>query len=145
MNNHIFIRSIILSDYYHGYLDLMHQLTNYKYDVSYNEFQKYLNCNKNNCQIIVAYSPKNSQVIGAGTIFKINKLHNNPIGQIEDLIIDKEFRGNNYGKKIVQRLVKIGYEDFGCYKVVLNTSEENVPFYDKCSFSKAGYQMNHKY
>lgn len=145
-SSYIIIRNITLSDYYDGYFDLMYQLTNYKYDVSYNEFQKYLNDNnRSNCQIVVAYLPKKSKIIGAGTIFKISKLHNNPIGQIEDLIIDKEYRGNSYGRQIIQRLVKIGYEDFGCYKIVLNTLEENVSFYDKCSFSKVGHQMKHKF
>ena len=33
------------------------------------------------------FENKENKLIGAGTIFKLEKLHNNSIGQIEDVII----------------------------------------------------------
>ena len=57
----------------------------------------------NNFKIIVI--KLYDKIIGAGTIFKINKLHNNPIGQIEDVIINSEYRNKGLGKNIIEKLI----------------------------------------
>ena len=62
------------------------------------------------------------------------------VGHIEDIVVDKHSRGLGVGKIIMDHLVKIA-NDMNCYKIILNTKEENVKFYEKCGFEKKDDQM----
>lgn len=138
----IFLRELIFTDY-EAYLKLMFEFTNYTYRITLEQFQITLDKmthNKSN-KIIVLILDGN--IIGAGTIFKIEKLHNNPIGQIEDVIISEKYRGNGYGNTIIKKLVDIGLNEFGCYKIILNCLDHNTIFYEKCGFQKVGVEMKY--
>jgi len=126
------------SDYDNGYLELMQDFSKYKKAVSREEFMNYT-MKTDDKRIVVVRNTKN--IIGAGTIFKLNKLHNNPIGQIEDVMIAEQYRSKGLGKLIIDKLTKLGIEEFKCYKVILNCSEKNIGFYNKCSFTTCGIQM----
>ena len=138
----IFLRELIFTDY-EAYLKLMLEFTNYTYNITLEQFQITLdkmNCNKSN-KIIVLIVDNN--IIGAGTIFRIEKLHNNPIGQIEDVIISEKYRGKGYGNVLIKKLVDIGLNEFGCYKIILNCLDHNTKFYEKCGFQKVGIEMKY--
>jgi glucosamine-phosphate N-acetyltransferase len=62
------------------------------------------------------------------------------VGHIEDIIVDKEFRGNGYGKYIINYLIKYAKNN-NCYKIILNTDEKNLKFYQKCGFKKTNIEM----
>ena len=126
-------------DYDSGYLELMQEFSNYKKDVSREAFEQYL-ANSVDRRIMVLRNNER-KIIGAGTIFKIEKLHNNAIGQIEDVMIAEQYRGKGLGKLIVNNLTQIGLDDFLCYKVTLNCLDKNIGFYDKCDFETTGVQM----
>lgn len=126
-------------DYDSGYLKLMQEFSNYKKDVSREAFEQYL-ANSVDRRIMVLRNT-DQKIIGAGTIFKIEKLHNNAIGQIEDVMIAEQYRGKGLGKLIVRHLTQIGLDDFLCYKVILNCLDKNIGFYDKCDFETTGVQM----
>jgi glucosamine-phosphate N-acetyltransferase len=126
-------------DYDSGYLELMQEFSNYKKDVSREVFEQYV-ANSVDRRIMVLRNT-DQKIIGAGTIFKIEKLHNNAIGQIEDVMISEQYRGKGLGKFIVRNLTQIGLDDFLCYKVVLNCLDKNIGFYDKCDFETTGVQM----
>jgi glucosamine-phosphate N-acetyltransferase len=127
-------------DYYNGYLDIMYEFSNYKKNVSYVDFQNYID--NEHVKILVIYD-NNKRIIGAGTIFKLDKLHNKPVAQIEDVIITEEYRKYGLGKRLIEKLVEIGLENFKCYKVILNCLDKNIGFYEKCDFFIAGQQMRH--
>jgi len=133
------IRNIEQNDYDKGYMNLMKQFTNFDYNISKEQFTDYLHRNHKHIRIIVIED--NGIIIGAGSIFKLEKLHNNPVGQIEDIIIDKRQRGKGYGKAIVERLVDIGKNEFKAYKIILNCLDENIEFYNKCGFKLVGNEM----
>jgi glucosamine-phosphate N-acetyltransferase len=144
MNNNLYIRELNKYDY-SDYLDLMFEFTNYKHNISKIDFEKEIdnmNCNINNKKILVIIY--NEKLIGSGTIFKLNKLHNNPVGQIEDVIIRNELRGKGFGKLIINKLVEIGLNDYGCYKIILNCLEKNIGFYENCGFENIGFEMKYK-
>ncbi|CAB4434582.1 unnamed protein product [Rhizophagus irregularis] len=44
-------------------------------------------------------------------------------------------KGKKLGLRVIQALKYIGAKT-GCYKVILDCSEKNVPFYEKCGFQK---------
>lgn len=127
-------------EYYKSYMDLMFKFSNIKKEMNEENFNEIL-MNKN-IKIIIYID--NNDVIGAGSIFKLNKLHNNPVGQIEDLMIDEKYRNKGIGKKIIEKLTHIAFNDFKCYKVILNCLNKNIEFYEKCNFYNSGVQMRFK-
>ena len=57
------------------------------------------------------------------------------------IVVDKNKRGLGLGFKIIKYLTDIAKEE-KCYKVILNCSEENVTFYEKCGFKQKSKQMS---
>jgi glucosamine-phosphate N-acetyltransferase len=139
MENNYNLSELAPVDYDSGYLQLMQEFSNYKKDVSREDFEKYV-ANRTDRQIMVIRNTE-QEIVGAGTIFKLEKLHNNPIGQIEDVMIAEQYRGKGLGKFIVERLTQFGLDHFKCYKVTLNCLEKNIGFYEKCDFDVTGVQM----
>ena len=137
------IREIKKEDYYNSYMELMFEFTNYKHNLEYNDFCKYIDKiqSNNTNKIIIVYSKIENKIIGSGTIFIIEKLHNNPIGQIEDVIITENYRKKGLGKVIIDRLIDIAINEMNCYKVILNCLDKNIGFYEKCGFKIAGVEM----
>lgn len=62
------------------------------------------------------------------------------VGHIEDVVTHKDFRGMGIGATLVQKALDVAKET-GCYKAILNCSEENFPFYQKLGFRKHGIEM----
>lgn len=54
-------------------------------------------------------------------------------GYIENVVIDADYQGFGFGRQIVQAIVNDA-KYLGCYKVELNCSDDNIPFYEKCGF-----------
>ena len=78
-------------------------------------------------------------VIGVATLHIIKKL-TRILGLIEDVAVNKNYRGLGIGKKLVKELIKIGNEK-NCDKIVLSSSEKNSKFYEKIGFQKNELQM----
>ena len=136
----MFLREINSDDYHNGYMDLLFEFSNYKKEVSFEDFTTYIN-RRDSIRILVAIDE--NHIVGAGTFFKLDKLHNNPVGQIEDVIITESYRGKGIGKQIIDSLVKIGLHEMNCYKVILNCLDKNIKFYEKCGFTMVGSQMRY--
>ena len=143
--DNLIIREIEYEDYHNGYLELMFEFTNYCYNPGETEFKYYLDQMKHNTfsKILIIYSKIENKIIGAGTIFKLNKIHNNPVGQIEDVVINQKYRGLGLGKLIIENLTKIGLDEFKCYKIILNCLDKNIDFYKKCDFEICGVEMKY--
>jgi len=138
--NNIIFRNIEYDDFDKGYMDLMYEFTNYNYLITKEEFINFIDTHKN-YKIIVIYSEIEKKIIGAGTIIIVHKIHNNPIGQIEDIIISEKYRKYGLGKQIIEKLIDIGKNENKCYKIILNCLEKNIKFYEKCGFIIAGVEM----
>ena len=61
-------------------------------------------------------------------------------GHIEDVVVDSTYRGLRLGLRVVEALMEAAKEA-GCYKVILDCSESNAPFYEKCGLTKKEIQM----
>ena len=143
MDDNLIFREIETTDYEHGYFDLMQYFSKYKYDVSREQFIDYLDKCGNSVKIIVIFSINDNKIVGAGSLHKLDKLHCNSVGQIEDVAISDNYRGLGLGKRIIEKLVDIALHQYECYKVVLNCLEHNVGFYNKCNFTVSGNQMRY--
>ena len=73
---------------------------------------------------------KDERVVATSSVLVESKfLHcGSRVGHIEDVVVDKEVRGSGLGQKIVQHCIDHA-RNSGCYKVQLNCSNKNVPFY----------------
>ncbi len=56
------------------------------------------------------------------------------------MVTDIDYRGQNLGRLIIETLKEIGRSK-GCYKVILDCVEENIPFYVKCGFVQSEVRM----
>ena len=56
------------------------------------------------------------------------------------MVTDIDYRGQNLGRLIIETLKEIGRSK-GCYKVILDCVEGNVPFYVKCGFVQGEVRM----
>tara|TARA_B110000305_G_C19027481_1_gene442192 strand:+ start:186 stop:578 length:393 start_codon:yes stop_codon:yes gene_type:complete len=93
-------------------------------------------------KIIVVEDKQSGKIVGAGTIFNEKKfLRNTGItGHIEDIVVNKASRGQNLGLRIINVLTDIGFAN-KCYKVILDCSDKNVGFYEKCGYKRKEVQM----
>ena len=84
----------------------------------------------------------NNTLIGTGTIlYEYKFIHNiSKIAHIEDICIDNNHRGKNYGKTLIHYLINIA-KKINCYKVTLYCTEELENFYNSCNMKKNGIQM----
>lgn len=149
MNNFVFtvnecdfsIRHIDDSDITGDYIKLLGQLTQVDNLDKTKTFEFLRSLGKNHAVFIIEDYEMN-KVIASGTIFIEQKLiHNNgKVGHIEDIVVDKNYRGYGLGKKLINFLSKYA-KDEGCYKCILDCSEDNVTFYEKCSYQRKGVEM----
>ena len=95
---------------------------------------------QSNTHVIVVVD--NDLVIGTGSIFIEQKFLRGGgiVGHIEDVVVDKESRKTGVGRMIISHLVDIA-KSSRCYKVILNCSDDNVAFYDRCGFHLSGNEM----
>ncbi|EMD36433.1 hypothetical protein CERSUDRAFT_115443 [Gelatoporia subvermispora B] len=89
--------------------------------------------------VIVDHSDK---IVAVGTVFVERKFLRGlgTVGHIEDIAVDKSQQGKKLGLRIIQALSGIS-ENSGCYKTILNCSDSNIPFYQKCGFEKKENEM----
>lgn len=130
------IRNIEKDDFNRGYLELLFELSNFKSTITQEEFNDYIE----NKKCIIKVVEIENKIIAAGSLFIMSKLHCNPFGQIEDVVVKKEYRKSGLGKQIVEILTETG-KNLGCYKIVLNSLEHNIEFYNKCGFLQSGIQF----
>jgi glucosamine-phosphate N-acetyltransferase len=84
------------------------------------------------------------RIVASASVFIEQKLIHNmgKVGHIEDVVVSSDFRGHGLGKRIVNTCLDYAKTQ-GCYKCILDCSEENVNFYKKCNndFQVKGVEM----
>ncbi|KAF9942602.1 Glucosamine-phosphate N-acetyltransferase-like protein [Mortierella alpina] len=87
-------------------------------------------------------TPGRGKIVAAGTVLVERKFIRQLglVGHIEDIAVSADQQGKKLGLRIIETLKAIGQQQ-GCYKVILDCSEKNVPFYEKCGFERRGVEM----
>ncbi len=62
------------------------------------------------------------------------------VGHIEDVVVDKDYRGLGLGTVLINHAVDVA-KKMGCYKVILDCSNDMVKFYQKNGFEPKGVCM----
>lgn len=67
------------------------------------------------------------RVVASGTVFIEKKFLRGlgSVGHIEDIAVSKDMQGKKLGLRVIQTLTSIS-ENVGCYKTILNCSDDNV-------------------
>lgn len=135
------IRKLQKKDIYNGFLlslDSLRKSSDIKPKKANLIFDK---ISKNSHQIIYV-AVKDDKVIGSASVLIEQKfIHNGgKVGHIEDVVVKKEFQGKGVGQKIVAELLKYA-ERQGCYKTILDCTDELIPFYEKIGFKRHSNSM----
>lgn len=137
------IRQINNNDYDKKYLELLQKLTFIEPEkISREDFTIFIDNLNNNHIILVIENSLINIIIGSITILIEPKfIHNlGKVCHIEDVIIDDDFRGLGLGKLLINEAIEISKKSL-CYKTILNCSNDNIIFYEKCGLIKNSVQM----
>mmetsp|Transcript_22685 Transcript_22685/g.56352 ORF Transcript_22685/g.56352 Transcript_22685/m.56352 type:complete len:153 (-) Transcript_22685:2299-2757(-) len=140
------IRRLEASDHSRGYLTLLSQLTTAP-PLSLADFTSRLDLLASLAPthtVFVIHDTAADQVVAACSVLIEFKFARGmgKCAHIEDVVVDESYRGKSLGKKVIGEAVRFAGEE-GCYKVILDCEEKNVPFYEKCGFKKKEIQMAH--
>ena len=95
-------------------------------------------------KIFVAVKNDDGEIIGSITLLIEQKfIHNGGrAGHIEDVVTRKEYEGIGVGSALVHAALAFAKEK-NCYKVILDCSEKNLPFYKKIGFRQNEISMRY--
>ena len=132
--SNITIRKLQKEDLSNGFLqtlDSLRQTSNIGKKSAEKIFDK-INLNPDQ---IIAVAIIEGKVVGSVTLLIETKfIHNRgKVGHIEDVVVDKEYQRKGIGEKIVMYLLRYA-KDQGCYKTILDCSDDVKPFYEKLGF-----------
>ncbi|KAL4432814.1 hypothetical protein ABPG77_008140 [Micractinium sp. CCAP 211/92] len=140
----IVTRELEAGDYKKGYLQLLSQLTKVgDYDeATFKARFEEMSKQKDTYKVVVIEDLDKGAIIATATLFVELKFIRgcSKCGHIEDVVVDSTYRGLRLGLRVIEALMAAA-EEAGCYKVILDCSEENVPFYDKCGLTRKEVQM----
>lgn len=135
------IRLLKKEDYFDSILEILNQLSNVNLETTFEEFSNWIEMLPSNHYIFVVLV--NDKVAGLATLLLEHKIIHTfgKVGHIEDVVISKEHRGKGIGKFLIKHLLHVAEKDFNVYKVILNCSESNIPFYENCGLVHHQQQM----
>jgi len=144
LHQDVHIRPLASTDYHRGHLDVLSVLTVVT-DPGEAAWVAQFNAMRsapNTYYPIVIVDKRSDKIVGVGCVFIERKFLRGlgSVGHIEDIAVDKNQQGKKLGLRIIQALTSIS-ENSGCYKTILNCSDANIPFYDKCGYQKKENEM----
>ncbi|KAL0060671.1 Glucosamine-phosphate N-acetyltransferase-like protein [Marasmius tenuissimus] len=140
----VHVRPLALTDYRRGHLAVLSVLTVVS-DPGEEAWQDQFNAMRASSGTyfpIVIVDRMSDKIVGVGCVFLERKFLRGlgMVGHIEDIAVDKSQQGKKLGLRIIQVLTHLS-EQAGCYKTILNCSDANIPFYEKCGFVKKENEM----
>lgn len=138
----IVIRELRREDIQNGFLQTLDSLregsSSIKPDKAYAVFEKI----SGNPDYIVAVAVTDKKIVGASTLLIESKfIHDGSLaGHIEDVVVKTDFQGQGIGKKIIEYLLNVA-KSRGCYKIILDCTDDVRPFYQRLGFKQAASQL----
>ena len=135
------IRELKKDDLFNGFLtslDSLRQASNINKEKALDIFEK-INSNPDH---IIAVAELDGSIVGSTTLLIEQKfIHNGGIvGHIEDVVVNKDFQGQKIGEKIMKFLLEKA-KNLGCYKTILDCTDDVKPFYEKLGFSQIANEL----
>jgi len=135
------IRELQKKDLQNGFLttlDSLKQTSNMDKNRAEEVFET-INSNPNH---IIAIAELDGKVVGSTTLLIEPKfIHDGGlVGHIEDVVVGKKFQGQKIGNEIVKFLLEVA-KNRGCYKTILNCTEDVKEFYEKMGFKHTANEL----
>ena len=135
------IRKLQKKDLQKGFLttlDSLKMTSNIDKNKAEEVFEK-INSNPNH---IIAIAELDKKIIGSATLLIEPKfIHDGGlVGHIEDVVVDKKFQGQKIGNEIIKFLLEFARNQ-GCYKTVLNCTDDVKEFYEKNGFTLSANEL----
>lgn len=130
----IIIRRLQKEDLRNGFLSSLDSLRKIS-DISNEAAEKIFEKINSNPDHIIVVAVLEGKIVGSTTLLIETKfIHKGgKVGHIEDVVVDKKYQKNGIGEKIIKHLLKIA-KDNGCYKTILDCTDDVKPFYEKLGF-----------
>jgi len=132
--NEITIRELQKEDLWNGFLTTLDSLRKTS-NIEKNSANKIYDKIENNPDHIIIVAIIDEKIVGSATLILESKfIHNGGIvGHIEDVVVDKNYQGQNIGEKIIRHLLDVS-KSKGCYKTILDCVDDVKSFYEKIGF-----------
>ena len=137
------IRELKKEDLWNGFLtslDSLREASNIDKSKADDVFEK-INSNED---YIIAVAEVDRKIVGSTTLLIEQKfIHDGGlVGHIEDVVVDKKFQGQKIGEEIMKFLLEKS-KNRGCYKTILDCTDEVKPFYEKLGFKVIANEMRY--
>jgi glucosamine-phosphate N-acetyltransferase len=131
------IRRLRASDEHKGFLALLAQLTT----VGHGDFKRRFREISDGPEYVYVIEDDGA-VVASGTLVLERKFTRScgTCGHIEDVVVDANVRGKDLGRVLIEGLT-LAAERANCYKAILDCSEANAGFYEKCGYARKELQM----
>jgi glucosamine-phosphate N-acetyltransferase len=135
------IRELQEKDLFNGFLESLDSLRKAS-DLDPKKAKSIFKKIKSRSDHIIYVAVQDSRIIGSATIFIEPKfIHDGgSVGHIEDVVVRKDHQGEGIGQKLIEALLEYA-EKNGCYKTVLDCTDEVMPFYKKLGFKHHSNSM----
>ncbi len=135
------IRELRKEDIQNGFLtslDSLKKASDIDIDKAIKIFEK-INSNPNH---IIVVAELDGKIVGSTTLLIEQKfIHDGGlVGHIEDVVVNKDFQGQKIGEEIMKHILEIA-KNRGCYKTILDCTDDVKPFYEKLGFKYVGNEL----
>lgn len=135
------IRKLRKDDLDNGFLTTLDSLRKAS-DIDKSKAEEIFKKIDSNPDYMIAVAEIDGKIVGSTTLLIEQKfIHKGGlVGHIEDVVVDKNFQGQKIGEKIMRYLLEIA-ENQGCYKTILDCTDEVKPFYEKLGFKQVANEL----
>jgi glucosamine-phosphate N-acetyltransferase len=139
--NDLIIRELRKEDLWNGFLTSLDSLRKTS-SIDKNKANVIFDKINSNQDHIIAVAELDGKIVGATTLLIEQKfIHDGGIvGHIEDVVVDNKFQGQKIGEKIIKYLLEYA-KNRGCYKTILDCTDEIKPFYEKMGFMNVANEL----
>tara|TARA_B100001996_G_C18584997_1_gene563835 strand:- start:81 stop:503 length:423 start_codon:yes stop_codon:yes gene_type:complete len=135
--NKVIFREVIQDDL-DSIFKILNQLKEISIDsINYESAWNSFNENKSTKSVVGVIDNK---IVAYGSIVIENKIRGDVAGHIEDIVVDKNFRGRFIGDNLIKELVNIGKKN-NCYRITLFCKEKLKNFYSRQGFKVSSINM----
>lgn len=137
----VIIRQIKQEDLFNGFLESLDSLRKTS-DLDDKKAKKVFDMVKSNPNHVIFVAEMNQKIVGSTTLFLEPKfIHGGGmVGHIEDVVVTKQLQGRRIGEKLITESLNYA-KSKGCYKTILDCTDEVRPFYEKLGFKKVSNAM----
>lgn len=139
--NDLTIRELKKEDLWNGFLTSLDSLRKTS-SIDKNKVNTIFDKINSNNDHIVVVAELNGKIVGTTTLLIEQKfIHDGGmVGHIEDVVVDNKFQGQKIGEKIIKHVLEHA-RNRGCYKTILNCTDEVKPFYEKIGFKNVAHEL----